>query len=152
MRFRSLIQITKARFFFEQFLGFAHIAVEKDAHGQTQIVQQVLGQLADFLLARVRELAALLDLLVFQIQQHALDDVADLLHIDGEADDFRPALAFAFIQFGARDLGHVVLDGRVQIVHRTFQLPHFLGQLGVIGLRHFLQADQHGLDQIGLMQ
>src|SRR3989475_648434 len=86
------LQVAETRLFLQQLLRLAHIAVEEHAHRQAQVVQQVVQQLADLLRAGLGELAALLDLLVLNVQQHALDDVADLLHVDGEADDFRPAL------------------------------------------------------------
>ena len=43
--------------------------------------------------AGFREFAALADFFVFDVDQDALDDVAHLLHVDGEADDVRPASA-----------------------------------------------------------
>ncbi|KAF5305017.1 hypothetical protein FQA39_LY18984 [Lamprigera yunnana] len=146
------LQVAKARFFFEQLLRVAQVAGEEDAHRQAQVVQQVGVQFVDFLRALLAELAALFDFFVLHVREHALDDVADLLHVDGEVDDFRPALAFVLAQLDAGDLGHVVLDGRVQLVHRVVELAQVLRQLQVVGLHHVVQADQHGFDHIGLVQ
>jgi hypothetical protein len=63
-----------------------------------------LVQVADLGHAGLGEAAALADLLVLDVDQHALDDVADLLHVDGEADDVGPAPALALGQRLARDL------------------------------------------------
>ena len=84
--------------------------------------------------------------------QDALDDVADLLHVDGEADDVGPAPAFLLAQRLARDLGQVVLDGRVELVDRVVELAQFLGQPQVVVLDHAQHAEQHGLDDVGLVQ
>jgi hypothetical protein len=78
------------------------------------------------------KLRPLLDLLVLDVDQHALDDVADLLHVDGEADDVGPAAAFFLGQRLARDLGQVVLDRRIELVDGVVHLAQFFGQLEVV--------------------
>ena len=107
---------------------------------------------ADLGHASLGELAALADLLVLDVQQHALDRVADLLHVDGEADDVGPAPAFLLVELLARDLGQVVLDGRVQPVHGVVHLAQVLRQLQVVGPDDRHHAAQHGLDHVGLVQ
>ncbi|MPM44614.1 hypothetical protein SDC9_91293 [bioreactor metagenome] len=109
-------------------------------------------QLGDLGHACVRELAALLDLLVFDVDDHALDDVADLLHVDGEADDVRPALAFLFAQRLARDLGEVILDGRVQLIDLVIHLADAVCQHLVVLLNHVERAGEHGLHHVGLIE
>ncbi|KAI1692121.1 hypothetical protein DdX_21421 [Ditylenchus destructor] len=74
-----------------------------------------------------------------------LDDVADLLHVDREADDVGPAAAFLLAQRLARDARHVVLDGRVELVHRVVELAQLLRQPQVVVADHVQDADQHGL-------
>ena len=91
--------------------------------------------------AGFREVALRLDLLVLDVDQHALDDVADLLHVDREADDVGPAPAFFLAQRLARDLGQVVLDGRVQLVDRVVELAQFCGQAQVVVLDDVEHAD-----------
>ena len=100
-------------------LRIAHVAVEEHAHAQAQVGQQPFVQVADLGHAGVAEAAALADLLVLDVLHHALDDVADLLHVDREADDVGPAPAFALGQRLARDLRQVELDRRVQPVDRV---------------------------------
>lgn len=51
-------------------------------------------QFGDFGHAGFGEMVAWLDFLVFNVEETPLDNVADLLHVDGEADDVCPAAAF----------------------------------------------------------
>jgi hypothetical protein len=116
------LQVAKARLFFQQLLGVAHIAVQEDAHARRRLsTSRACSSLISSMPAS-ENWRPLLDLLVLDVDQHALDDVADLLHVDGEADDVGPAPALALVQGLARDLGHVVLDGRVQVVHLSSSL------------------------------
>ena len=45
-----------------------------------------------------------------------VDDVADVLEVDGEGDDLHGAVALALVEAAARQLGHVELDGLVELV------------------------------------
>ena len=130
----------------------AHVSVQEHAHRQAQVGHQAGVQFVDLFHASFRELPAFLDLLVLNVDEHAFDDVANLLHVDGEADDVRPPAAFAFVQGLARNLGHVVLDGGVQLIHLIIEFAQVFGQLLVIGADDLVQPQQHGLHHIGLVQ
>ena len=146
------LQIAEASFFFQQLLCVAHVAVEEHAHCQAQVGHQAGVQFVDLFHASFGELAAFLDLLVLNVDEHALDDVANLLHVDGEADDVSPPAAFALVQSLARNLRHVVLDGRVQLIHLIIEFAQVFGQLLVVGTNDLVQPQKHRLDHIGLVQ
>ncbi|MNK27256.1 hypothetical protein D3C87_456080 [compost metagenome] len=146
------LQIAEPCFFFQQLLRVTNIAVQEHTHAQPQIGNQPLVQLDDLRHPRFREVALRLDLLVLDINDHPLDDVPDLLHVDREADDVRPAPAFLFAQRLARDARHVVLDRRVQLVHRVVELPQLLRQPQVVVADHIERADQHRLHDVRLVQ
>ena len=145
-------EFAKARLFFQQARGVAHVVVQEDAHRQAQVVQQARVQVVDLLHPGLGELHPALDLLVLDVDQHALDDVAHLLHADGETHDVGPAPALALVQRLARDLGHVVLDVRVQAIDRVVELAQVLRELQVRRADHRVDALQHGLDHVGLVQ
>ena len=147
-----VLEVAEARLLLEQPLRVAHVAVEEHAHAQPQVVEQPRVQLADLGHAGVGEAAALLDLLVLDVLQDALDDVADLLHVDREADDVGPAPALLLAQRLARDLGQVVLDRRIELVDGVVELAQLLGQPQVVVADHRQHAAQHGLDDVGLVQ
>ena len=96
----------------------------------------------------VREAAAFLDLLVLDVGDDPLDDVADLLHVDREGDDVGPAPALLLLQRLARDLRQVELDRRVQLVDDVVHLAQPLGEDAVVGLEHRQHAGQHLLDDV----
>ena len=145
-------QIAKTRFFFEQALGIAHIAVQKDAHRQVQVGHQMGVHFVDLLEPGAGEIPAFFDFFVFDLLQDALDQIAHLLHVDGEVDHLGPALALALIEFGAGDFGQVVLDGGIQVVHPVVQRAQLLGQGGIVVFPDFFQAHEHGFDDVGLVQ
>ena len=147
-----VLQLAEPRLLLEQLLCIAHMAVEEHAHAQAQVRQQALVQVRDLGHAGVREAALLADLLVLHVLQHALDDVADLLHVDRERDDLGPALALLLRQRGARDLRQVELDGGVERVDHFLHLAQVGGQVEVVVADHRQHAAQHGLDRIGLAQ
>ncbi len=93
-----MLEIAKAGLFFQQFLCFAHIAGEEHAHAQAQVVNKTIVQFGDLIHAGLRELPPRVDFFVLNVDQDAFHNVADLLHVDGEADDVGPASAFVLAQ------------------------------------------------------
>ena len=125
--------------------------MQKDAHSQPQVGDQPGVQVADFGDARLGKFAPGVDLLFLDVDQHPLDDVADLFHVDGEADDVGPAPAFFFVERLARHLGQVVLDVGIELVDRVVELAQFLRQLAVAVADHLQRPGEHGLDHVGLV-
>ena len=117
-----VLEVAKVRLLLEQALGVAHVAVEEHAHRQAQVGEQPLVQVDDLGHAGLGEAAVLLDLLVLDVLEHALDDVADLLHVDRERDDVGPAPALLLRQRLARDLRQVELDRRIELVDGVVEL------------------------------
>ena len=146
------LEIAKANFLLKQPLGVTHVAVEKHAHAKPQIIDQPCVQFADLRHACVGKMPSLLDLLVFDVLDHALDNVADLLHVDGEADDIRPAPAFFFAERLARDFRQVVLDRGIEIVDGVIKFAQLVGELAIILAQHGQQPQQHRLDHVSLVK
>ena len=142
------LEITEKDLLGEELLRAFQVAVQEHAHSQAQVGDQTAVQVADFQHARLGELAALVDLLLLEIGDHALDNVSDLLHVDGERDDVRPAPALLVVERLAADLREVELDRRVQFVHDIVHLAQTLRQLAVIVLEHDQHAGQHLLDDV----
>ena len=92
------LEVAKAGLFFQQFLSFAHIAGEEHAHAQAQVVNKTIVQFGDLIHASLRELPPRVNFFVLNVDQDAFHNVADLLHVDGEADDVSPASAFVLAQ------------------------------------------------------
>ena len=61
-----------------------------------------------------RELPAPLDLLRRKLAQILIDDIANVLEVDGEGHDLHRATAFTIVEAAARELGEIELDRFVQ--------------------------------------
>ena len=147
-----VLEVAEVRLLLEQPLGVAHVAVEEHAHRQAQVGEQPLVQVDDLAHAGLGEAARLLHQLVLDVLQDALDDVADLLHVDRERDDVGPAAALLLRERLARDLRQVELDRRIELVDRVVELAQLLRELQVVLAQHRQDAAQHGLDDVGLVQ
>ncbi len=132
----------------QQFLRALQVAVQEHAHAEAEVRDEARVQVADLGHAGVGEIAVLGDLLVLDVGQHALDDVADLLEVDRERHDVGPAAALALVQRLARDLRQVELHRRVEVVDDVVLLAQALGQRAVVGLQHGEHAGQHVLDDV----
>ena len=130
------LEVPEQHFLREQFLRAFQVAVQEDAHAQPEIGDQPRVQVANLRHPGVGKAPVLGDLLVLEIVEHALDDVADLLEIDRERYDVRPAPAFLFVERLARDLRQVELDSRVEVVDHVVLLAQPFGQRAVVGLEH----------------
>src|SRR5579862_3439318 len=103
----SALEITEQHLLREQFLRLLEIAVEEHRKPEPQVRDQSRMQIADLRHAGLGEVAPLVDLLVFEIGQDALDDVADLFHVDRRSEDVGPAPAFALLERFARNLREI---------------------------------------------
>jgi hypothetical protein len=90
-----------------------------------------------------------LDLALRDVEQQALDDVADMLHVDRELDDVGPAARLVGLECLAADLRQVALDRRIQAVDLVVPAPQGLGEVLVAALQHRHQADQHLVHGVG---
>ena len=70
----------------------------------------------------------------------SLDDVADVLQIDRERHDVRPAPAFSLLERIAAHLRQVKLDRGVQIVDVVIHPVNFAGELEIVGAQNGQRA------------
>jgi hypothetical protein len=122
VRIRPL-EVAEQHLLREELLCTLQVPVQEHAHAQPQVGDEPGVQVADLRHARVGEAPVLADLLVDDVGEHALDDVAHLLEVDRERDDVGPAPAFLLVERLARDLGEVEFDGGVEVVDDVVLLP-----------------------------
>ena len=79
----------------QQALGAFQVAVQEHVHAKAQVGDDARVHVADLGHAGFGELQAVGDLLVDQVVDDALDDVADVLQVDGDRDDVGPAACVA---------------------------------------------------------
>lgn len=84
--------------------------------GKIEIGQHVFMECAQLGQALIGKIQAALDLLVRQLHQVVVDDVADMLEIRREAQNFDVAGAFLGVKFRLTELGEIELDGFVPAV------------------------------------
>ena len=142
------LQVAEQHLLREQLLRALQVAVQEHAHAEAQVGDEPRVQVADLGHAGLGEVAVLLDLLFLEVDQHALDDVADLLQVDRERHDVGPAPAFLLVERLARDLREVELHRGVQLVDDVVLLPQPRGQRAVVGLHDRQHAVQHVLDDV----
>jgi hypothetical protein len=82
------------------------------------------------------------------VDDHALDQVARMLQVDRQRDDFGPALAIVLIQRLGADLRQVELDCGVEIVDFVVDAAGGIGQLQIVGPQHAQQVVEHLFDAI----
>ena len=87
-----------------------------------------------------------------ELAQILVDDVADMLEIDGERHDLHGAAALALVERVARELGDVELDRLVEPVDDIVQARHVAGELAVVGHQRGHDLAQHGLDGVAHAQ
>ena len=141
-------QIAEQDFFGEQLLRALQIAVQEHAHTEAQVGNQTRVKIANFFHARGGETAPFVDLLFLEIVDDALDDVADLLHVDRERHDIRPAAAFLLFQRLVADLRKVELDRGVKVVDDIVHLAQSLRERAVVGPQHGQHSGKHLLDHV----
>ena len=90
----------------EQLARFVDVARHEHAERDPQGVRGALVERRQFLGAFRRKLEPALDLLGGEFAQVLVDDVADMLEIDGEGNDFHRPLSLALVEAAARQLGH----------------------------------------------
>ena len=122
--------------------------MQEHAHTEAQVGNQTSVKVANFFHARSGEAASLVDLLVLEVGDDALDDIADLLHVDRKRDDVGPAATLFLLQRLAADLGQVELDRRVKVIDDVVHLAQALREGTVVGPEHGQHAGQHLLDHV----
>ena len=115
------LQIAEQHLLRQELLRSGEVAGQEHRQAELQVGVQPRVQVADLGHARLGEAAALVDHLVLDVDDDPLDDVAHLLHVDGERDDVGPAPALLHLQRLPRDLRQVELGRRVQVVDGVVQ-------------------------------
>ena len=132
--------------------GGFHVAAHEDAERGLQALADALvegGQLGG---AFGGELIIAFDFLRRQLAQVLVDDVADVLEIDGERHDLHGAMALALVEAVAGELGDVELDRFVERVDDVVAPRHVAGELAVVGHQRGHDVAQHGLDRVAHAQ
>ena len=106
-------------------------------------------QIADLAHARNRERQPVLDLPLRDVEQQALDDVADVFKIDRELNDLGPAPRLVRVERFPADLRQVALDRRIETIDLVILAPQRFDQRQVVGLQHRQQAGQHFVNRVG---
>ena len=106
----------------------------------------------ELLRALAGELELALDLLGGKLGEILIDDIADVLQVDGEGDDLHGPVALALVEAAARQLGDVELDGLVELVDHVVHARHLAHQRPVVGHQRFHDLPQHDLDRISHAQ
>jgi hypothetical protein len=146
---RSLLQVAHALLLGQERAGRVHVIQHEHARRQMQVVEQMLVHFADFLEALRREREPLLDLLGGDGAQALVDNVADVLEIDGERQDVRAALAIHLAQLvAAADGGEMQLYGAVQPIQRIVHPGQLDQQFAVIGAQRLEKSPQHGFHNV----
>ena len=83
--------------------------------------------------AFARELELALDLLGGKLGEVLVDDVADVLQVDGKGDDLHGPVALALVEAAARELGHEELDRLVELVDRVVHARDLARECTVVG-------------------
>ena len=87
------LELAERDLLLEQLAGHADIARDENIEGELQVLHQPRVHVADLPKALGRELQLVTDLLVRQLHQVLVDDVADMLEVGGEGDDVDGAAA-----------------------------------------------------------
>ena len=95
-----------------------------------------------------REGVALADLLLGELAQVLVDDVADMLEIGDQGDDLEQAAALLLGQLVARDLDEIELDRLVDGVDPVIGLGDGAGELELVLLQQGHGVAQHDLDAV----
>ena len=134
--------------FLQQLARHFHIARHEQVAGHLQVGGDAMVEVGQFGQAFLREGQLVLDLLLRQLHQVLVDDVADMLQVGGEGQHVDIAAAFGFIQPMLGQFGEIQFDRLIQAVHRIVGLFHGLGQLGIVTgeYRHgVIQHARHGI-------
>ena len=103
----------------------------------------------DLLQAFLREAEPLLDLLGSDLAQALVQDVADVLEVDGEGQNVRATLGVGLAQpILAADGRQVQLHGVVQVVERVVHRRELGQQLAIVVLQSLEKHAQHRLHDV----
>ena len=80
----------------------------------------------------LREAQLALDLLGGEFRQVLVDDVSDVLEVDGERDDLHRTPAILFVQPLARHFCHVELDRSIELVDGVVHARDLSHQLPIV--------------------
>ncbi len=86
------------------------VSGHEDAERDPKRIHGALVEGGQFLGALGRELEPALDLLGCKLAQILVDDVADMLEVDGEGDDLHRPLSLTLVETAAGELGDIELD------------------------------------------
>ncbi len=99
-----------------------------------------------------RKLEPALDLLGREFAQILVDDVADMLEVDGEGDDLHRPLSLALVETAAGQFCDIELDRLVEAVDAVVHLRDLVDQRAVVGHHRRHHLAQHDLDVVAHVQ
>ncbi len=136
----------------EELTGEFEIARREDVERQRQRRGDAVVEIADLGQTLRREGIALADLLLGELAQVLVDDVADMLEIGDQGDDLEQAPALLLGQFVAGDLDQIELDRLVDGVDAVISLGDGSGELEFVLLQQRHGIAQHALDAVAEAQ
>src|ERR1700751_465665 len=102
-----------------------HVLVDEYTKGELQVFNDALVKHPEFSRSFLRELVLALDLLARQLHQILVDDVADMLKVDGEGDYFHGASPIPIIQALTGHFGDVEFYRLVQSIDDVVHVRDF---------------------------
>src|ERR1700739_1822092 len=108
--------VAQESLFCEQLAVFADIAGHKDPERNPQGIHRALVEGRKLFSAFLRELKPALDLLGRQFAQILVNDIADMLKVDGEGDYLHCPLSLTLVEAAAGEFSDIELDRLVQAI------------------------------------
>src|ERR1700730_1172425 len=138
--------------FFDQRASNSHVLINKKTKGKLQVFNNALVKHCEFSRAVLRELVLVLDLLAGQLHQILVDDVSDMLEIDGEGDYLHGASPIPIVKAFAGYFGDVEFYRLVQSIDDVVHARDFGRELAVVAHQCRHRLSQHALDDITHVQ
>ena len=107
---------TQLSLFLDQRASDTHVLINENTKGKFQVFNNALVKHREFSRSLPRELVLVLDLLVGQLHQILVDDVADMFEVDGEGDYLHGASSIPIIKAFAGHFGDVEFYRFVQFI------------------------------------
>ena len=137
---------------FNQRAGNLNILVEENAECQLQIFNYALVEGFEFIRPLFGEFIFVLDLLRGELHQILVDDVPNMLNVDGKRNDFCGALTVSIVETFTSYFCYVELYRFVQAIDYIVHTADFENQLPIIGHQRCHRFSQHILDNIAHVQ
>src|ERR1700756_5616182 len=123
---------TQLGLFLDQRASDTHVLINENTKGKFQVFNNALVKHREFSRSLFRELVFVLDLLVGQLHQILVDDIADMFEVDGESDYLHGASTIPIIKALAGHFSDVEFYRFVQPIDNVVHARDFGRELAVI--------------------